>query len=427
MPPSPAAARRLAFIGILLPLCTLASWIGYRSYQSRPDARFSRALAALKAADLAAAQRELADWPALPEDARRRLIAGWLLLLEGKFDSAVDELTPPVAAAELRSQALPLHAEALLGAGRPVESIAEQLELLETTPEELPLLRRLASTWFDLAAMPQAEAVLERIRKLDPTDPRSPRLIGQIRLEDGDYSGALAALKEAAGRASSLPGAPPTHPDVLLDMATCQWKLGEPADSLRLLERCPASDRRDYLRAASLHDSGQKDEARQLVERMLLRTPASAAAGRLAARWAREAGAPDESLQLLLSMAAQNPYDDEVHAELALAFRAVGDAAQAEKAEKAVAKLAALRSDYRAQTALFATQPLDAEIRFRAGELARERRLLLVARWWFDAALQLAPEHRAARTALDELGGPARKGERAIPAAPGTGNNEAEL
>ncbi|MFO0905138.1 MAG: tetratricopeptide repeat protein [Pirellulales bacterium] len=420
-------ARRLAAVGLLLPLAVIAGWFGFRAYQNRPAAKFARALAALQDSAPDVARRELSDWPARPADAQRRLVAGWVLLLERQYLQAVEELRGPADAPALRPLALPLYAEALYGAGLPVDSIAEQLEVLASAPDRLPTLRPLASAWFDLAAMPQAEAVLDRIQQLDPVDPRSPRLIGQIRLEGGDYPGALAALQEATRRASSLPGAPPTHPDVLLDLATCRWKLREPAEALRLLDRCPPSDRRDYLRAACLYDSDKRDDARQLVEQMLMRTPASAAAGRLAARWAREAGAPEESLQLLLSMAQQNPYDDEVHAELALAFRAVGDLPQAEKAERAVAKLTALRDEYRAQVTLFAAQPRDAQVRFRAGELARERRLLPIARWWFEAVLRLDPSHTAARQALDELGGPIRNDARAIPAAPETGNNGTQL
>lgn len=241
-----------------------------------------------------------------PHDWNAKNVLGDLYARAGQTDKAIaqfvevadnlaDQGQAPKAAALYKKilKLKPDHEHALMQVS---ETLAGQ-RLYADARAHLNTLIQLRSSRGDNRGALQAKV---RLGSLDPEDYEGRMTAASARIEMGDVGGALGDLKQIAGELAEKERWPEAI-DVLREAA----KLNADDDEIRekLLDVYSASG--DYARARECATS---------VEQFRLIAAALEAAGKT-----------DEALDTLRQAAVQNPYDNELKAELARTFVARGD------------------------------------------------------------------------------------------------------
>ena len=232
---------------------------------------------------------------------------------------------------------------------------------LESTPNRLTVLLRLADVEHRLGRSPAAEALWREALALDPDQPAAHYGLGRMALDAGDAAAAAGALERALELA-------PTAGRVHHALALARRDLGDRDRAGFHLERAnetPAPIDDPLVQGLALLPSG----SRATLQRGLL---------------AVQAGALDDAVLLLQRATEEDPSNPAAHRNLALALIDAGRPDQAIAALQALARL----------------DPADAWTQLELGRLfgARSRFDLSLAH--LERAVELAPRHKQARVEL---------------------------
>lgn len=386
--------------GLPLPLVVAtAAGLAALAYADRPEAHFSRGLAALRARDwerLDYEYRALAGTRGY--EARCSLFAGALRLQESDFDGALNELAYAKGQRETAVDAWVLGGQALYAQGklRPAEVALGRA--LTIDPDHVDAHRWLAIAYYDIGLMTEALSHFQKVADLEPGDARPHRIMGVVRMDHGNLSAAASDLEESLRR-------DPRQPDrqqILVELAQCQERLHRYEEALRTLNKCSESAESQALAASIRYGQARPDDAQRLATRALELDPEERLALLVLGKLAIDRRQADSALALLGRAAEAAPTDSDVRFSLAVALRASGQVERAQAEMDAAQKLKDLReqSDKLFQQTI--KEPYNAELRYQLGLLAEQAALASVAETWFRAAVLLAPDHLLAQAKVEE-------------------------
>lgn len=295
-----------------------------RSAQLAAEVTFRRAWAAFLAGDLETVtqgQRLLAPYE--ERRAHADLLQAGLLAKEQKHAEAIELLARPLADPGLRSLAVLVQAECMIGQGQLSQAEPLLLEVLTQHPDEINATRWLAVLYYDLGAIDQAEFYLQRVSELDPTDYRVHRLLGLMYKDYEKYADAVVHYRESIRRNPVQP----TREEVLVELAECLIKLLKHDEALEVLQQCQASLEQQALRAECLFHTGQHELAVKIAEQICIDQPKHLQAMVLLSDAAMLDRNYVRAAELLREAISESPFDHAAHHKLARALSHLEDRA----------------------------------------------------------------------------------------------------
>lgn len=331
----------------------------------------------------------------------KQLLRAALLVHERNPDAALAELelVLQLARNRVRTCALVLSGQALTQLGRQKEAERVWIEVVTETPDAVEAHRWLAMMYYELGAMDAARTHALRVGELMPQDPRPYRLLGLMRKDSEHYEDAIAYYQEALSRRPLPPG---LH-EIQLELAECQMKLGEYTAALATLRDCPRSVKALVLRAECHFSTSAREQADILLQEALLESPDDFPALMLQATMALEHLDLPTAATALTRALAVRPRDYQANLLMMQTFQRMGKREQALEISQKVNELRKLRLEFSELHRRAATNPTDAAIRYRLGQVAMHLDRPELAQGWFRATLAMDPAHKEARRELELL------------------------
>ncbi len=370
-------------------------------YWRRPDVWYRCGVEAIVRGDLKRLQKAAGVLQArAPGSARASLLQAALALRSNNPSRAVELLEGAVRDSETQGQAQILVGEALCRLQAYDSAIGVLEQVVERSPEHTDGHRWLAVAYFDIGALSQSIAELQRVAELDATDPRPHRMIGQIYADSENYKKAVEAYQIALQRTRAHPGF--YEDELLFDLGSSQLKLHRYADLLATLAGAPDLPELRILRAEALYGQGNTDEARRILDAVPERgdDPRGLALEGVMFLDARQ---PQKAVALLERAVVLRPYEFETRFKLARALTQAGENEKAQKELEEVERIKRIRLEFAKLLQEAQKRPADAELRYRLGVLCEDLHRPELARKWYHAALGLDPRHAPAQRALDKL------------------------
>jgi tetratricopeptide (TPR) repeat protein len=410
--------RRIIASGTALTLAisAITAWIVRDEFRADPQQRFEQAVDAARSEDwstVAAITRELATHPEF--ESHTALLLGMRLAANGHFETALRSFK---RATDNPETALP----ALVSAGRTLyllqryrESIAVLKKAVALDPEHEEAHRFLASAYFDIGAMDDAQKVLDQIIQFAPDDFRAYRFKAMILQDFELYDDSLIQWNAAIDRARLDPKF----------LAYCQFRKGECLIRLRRYEEAcatlaevhpdpegsaadglPAADFAAQVFAAQAEACfaiRRFDEASRFAAESLLLSPGNVSATLTAARLAEEQQRHEEAILLLKTAIDRHPSEAQLIGRMADILVTTGQTEQAAVARSRSAELIALQTHFADLHQQAIARPDDFDVRLKLAETAESLGRTELAAMWYRAASGLAPGDAAVQQAFQQF------------------------
>ncbi|MSR56487.1 MAG: tetratricopeptide repeat protein [Planctomycetaceae bacterium] len=398
IPRSPRRRMRwIAVWAVAVTALAIGGGLWWRSLQ--PAHRYARARQALQSGDHRTVIREarrLLETPGF--EPQGRLLSGLLLARRNRPVEALQELQHAFRDEATAVEALTVAAGCFYALGRYAETIQTARSALASDEGALDARRWLAAAYYDLGAAADASLELSRISTAAPADSRPERLLGLIDFDNERFSQAVEHFREALRRDPQ----PAQRAEILGDLAESQVKLSRFEEALETLRQCDQTAATLTLDAACEEGLGQTNLAQdRLAEALKLDSeylPAHLSQGALLLLLGRA----DEAVAVLERAVQLAPYSSQAHFQLSQAYRRQGKSAQAAKQLHLMTQTQLIEFEFAELNALASEKPNDADVRYRAGLLARKLGKPDLARMWFRAALAIEPDHAEALPALTD-------------------------
>ncbi|MBC7965364.1 MAG: tetratricopeptide repeat protein [Fuerstia sp.] len=409
-------SRRIIATGTALTIAIAAAataWMVRGESRADPQQRFEQAVEAARSEDwstVAAITRELATRPEF--ESHTALLLGLRLAADGHFETALRSFK---RATDNPETALP----ALVGAGRTLyllqryrESIAVLKRAVALDAEHDEAHRFLASAYYDIGAMDDAQKVLDAIIRFAPDDFRAYRFKAMILHDFELYDDALIQWNAAIERAKLDPKF----------LAYCQFRKGECLIRLRRYdEACvtlaevrldPAGSAADGLPAADFAAQvlaaraeaclaiRRFDDSSRFASESLSLTPGNVAATLTAVRLAEEQQQNNDAILLLKTAIERHPFEAQLFGRMADILATTGQTEQAAVARSRSAELMKLQTHFAELHQQAIARPEDFAVRLRLAETAESLGRAGIAGMWYQAASGLAPQDAAVQQAL---------------------------
>lgn len=408
-------SRRIIATRIALPIAIAAAaiaWIMRGGPRADPQQRFEQAVEAARSEDwstVTTITRELATRPEF--ESHTALLLGLRLVADGHFESALRSFK---RATDNPETALP----ALVGAGRTLyllqryrESISVLQKAVALDAEHDEAHRFLASAYYDIGAMDDAQKVLDAIIRFAPDDFRAYRFQAMILHDFELYDEALIQWNAAIDRAQLASKF----------LAYCQLRKGECLIRLRRYdEACvtlaeihldPTSSAADGLSAADFAAQvfaaraeaclaiRRFDESSRFAAESLALSPGNVAATLTAVRLAEERERNEEALLLLKAAIDRHPREAQLYGRMADILASTGQNDQADTARSRSAELMALQMRFADLHQQAIERQDDVAVRLQLAETAELLGRTGIAGMWYQAAAGLAPQDSAVQQA----------------------------
>ena len=412
-------SRRIIATGTALTIVITAAatvWMVRGEYRADPQQRFEQAVEAARSEDwptVTAITRELATRPEF--ESHTALLLGLRLAADGHFESALRSFK---RATDNPETAL----SALVGAGRTLyllqryrESIAVLKKAVALDAEHDEAHRFLASAYYDIGAMDDAQKVLDAIVRFAPDDFRAYRFKAMILHDFELYDEALIQWNAAIDRAKQDPKF----------LAYCQLRKGECLIRLRRYdEACatlaevrldstgsaadglPAADFAAQVfaaRAEACLAIRRFDESSRFAAESLSLSPGNVAATLTAVRLAEEQQRNEEAILLLKIAIDRYPREAQLLGRMADILASMGQTEQASLARSRSAELMALQTHFTDLHQQAIARPDDSAVRLRLAETAESLGRTGIAEMWYQAAAGLAPQDTAVQQAFQQF------------------------
>jgi tetratricopeptide (TPR) repeat protein len=403
--------RRIIVTGLFLTIAIGAAattWMVRGGSIADPQLRFEQAVLAARSEDwptVTSITRELAKRPEF--ESHTALLLGLRLAADGHFESSLKSFKRATDNAET---ALP----ALVGAGRTLyllqryrESIAVLQKAAALDPKHDEAHRFLASAYYDIGAMDDAQKVLDAIIRFAPDDFRAYRMKAMILHDFELYDEALVQWNSAIDRAKKFPEF----------LAYCQLRKGECLIGLRRYdEACvtlaqvsldvtgsatddiPEADFAAQVYAARAEAClaiRRFDESSRFAAESLARSSGNVAATLTAVRLAEEEMQYEEAIQLLKTAIERHPREAQLYGRMADILASLGQTDESHIARSRSAELMALQTRFADLHQKAIERPDDAAIRLQLAETAELLGRTEIAGMWYQAAAGLAPRDAA--------------------------------
>jgi tetratricopeptide (TPR) repeat protein len=394
----PRRARRwIAAVTVLSLAAMIGGGFWWNSIQ--PENCFRRGRAALKAGDRRTVIRESLRLKKTPGfEPHGRLLSGLLFVQDGRPAEALPELQLAARVREIEVEALTGAAACYYLLGRFPETINVASAALQQDPGAVDARRWRAAAYYDLGAADSALADLAQISQDVPEDPRPDRLRGLISKDFGEYSVAIEHYRESLRRDPHQR----ERTEIFEELAASLAKLSRWDEAQEALRECGRTAPVLTLSAECAQNLGRTEEADQLLQEALQIDPNFLAARLQRASLLLLENRAAEAVPFLEATVRQASHSSQAHFYLSQAYRRTG------AHEKAEAELQLRHETEKIERQFFdlnetaSQKPIDPEVRYQLGVLARKLGKKELAAVWFRAALALAPYHAAARAALDE-------------------------
>jgi len=412
-------SRRNIVTGIALTVMIAAAaiaWMVRGGSRVDPRLRFEQAQEAARAEDWATVTtitRELASFPEF--ESHRALMLGLRLAADGHFEPALKSFK---RATNNPETALP----ALVGAGRTLyllqryrEAIAVLQKAVALDAEHDEAHRFLASAYYDIGAMDDAQKVLDAIIRFAPDDFRAYRFQAMILHDFELYDEALIQWNAAIDRAKLDPKF----------LAYCQLRKGECLIRLRRYdEACvtlaaihpdptgiaadglPAEEFAAQVLAARAEASlaiRRFDESSRFAAESLSLSAGNVAATLTAVRLAEEQQRNEEAIVLLKTAIERHPREAQLFGRMADILASTGQTEQATVARSRSAELMELQTHFADLHQQAISRPDDVAVRLRLAETAESLGRAGIAEMWYQAAAGLAPQDAAVQQEFQQF------------------------
>lgn len=321
------------------------------------------------------------------------LLRGWLRLQSRQADEPEEymaiwaDLSDALEVRKYHPLTLALMGRLLYEGGRLANSLNMLNGALAEDPDEIEAHRWLGSALYDMGAVVPAVDHLKRVADQEPANGRICRLLGLIYHERGAYREAAAAYQESLARNPDQPDAE----QVRLELARCQIAAQDFNAALSALRDCADNANVLALRGLCYLKEGNRERARQCVDRSLAEDAENAAALKCLAMIDPSAAAEP------LSRAVEDKPDDyELRERLVESYRAIGQEELAQKHERRLRTLRKLREELDALLLQANDNLFDASLRYRIADVAERLGLTELANNWRKAANILASPEAAA-------------------------------
>ena len=392
-----AKRRSTIWYGLALTAVIAATIMGIWSRNAAPEAHYRRARQALVEGEREIALHESDQLiHTAGYEAHGWLIKGLVLARTGKLDEAIANFQKASTNQSLAVEAHTDAARCYYESGRFLQAIDMAILALQQDTNCLDARRWLAAAYYDLGAVSQAVTELERIAEQAPRDPAPDRLLGLIAKDAEQYAAAIKHYRKSLERDSHQSG----FENVLKELAESQVKLGQFDDALATLKDCRRSAAVLTLQANCQIGLGHFDEAKDQLREALNLDPRNFPAMMALGKLDLDQGEPDDAVPVLSEAALIQPMNSQIHFQLAQALRGTGKPDEAEAEMRRMLEIQALEREFSDLHIKAGTEPTNAEIRFRTGELAILLGKPELATVWFRAALALNPNDTRARSAL---------------------------
>jgi tetratricopeptide (TPR) repeat protein len=258
---------------------------------------------------------------------------------------------------------------------------------LAEDPDEIEAHRWMGSALYDVGAVVPAVDHLKRVADHEVANSRICRLLGLIYRERGAYREAAAAYQESLAR-------DPDQSDadrVRVDLARCQTALKDYDAALAALQDCADSADVLALRGLCYFEEGNRERAKQCVDRALLKDAENTAALNCLAQLD-----PAAAAEPLSRAVEDNPQDYQLRERLVETYRALGQEELADKHERRLRTLRKLREELDSLLLQANDNLFDAALRYRIADVAERLGLSELARDWRKAANMLGSPDAAA-------------------------------
>jgi tetratricopeptide (TPR) repeat protein len=399
--------RRIIVTGLLLTIAIGAAattWLVRVGSFADPQLRFEQAVLAARSEDWSTVTTIALELAKRPEfESHTALLLGLRLAADGHFESSLKSFKRATDNAETT---LP----ALVGAGRTLyllqryrESIAVLRKAVALDAQHDEAHRFLASAYYDIGAMNDAQKVLDAIIRFAPDDFRAYRMQAMILHDFELYDEALVQWNSAIDRATKFPEF----------LAYCQLRKGECLIRLRRYdEACvtladvsldatsratdeiPEADFAAQVfaaRAEACLAIRHFDESARFAAESLARSSGNVSATLTAVRLAEEQKQYDKAIQLLKAAIERHPHDAQLHGRMADILASLGQSDESNIARSRSAELMALQTRFADLHQKAIERPDDAAIRLQLAETAELLGRTRIAGMWYQAAAGLAP------------------------------------
>ena len=258
----------------------------------------------------------------------------------------------------------------------------ELTAVLAAMPDSVDAHRLLAAMTYDAGVIPAAIEHLEATARLAPTDPRPHRLLGLIHNDYERYPEAVEHYQETLRRAPDQAD----RDEVLVELAGSLVKLHRHREALATLDNLPAGDAADLLRAECLLAIGDRDAAREIVNRILRKSPDDLGGLVLEGSIDMEDGDPQGAIRPLERGVAKHRRDYLARLKLAQAYAGCGREADADAARAEAERIRALRREFADLHQEAWAKPGDADVRQRLAAMAAELDRPDLEQVWLEAA-----------------------------------------
>ncbi|HEX7378130.1 MAG TPA: tetratricopeptide repeat protein [Pirellulales bacterium] len=325
--------------------------------------------------------------------AQSSLLRGWLRLQSQQSHDAEEyiaiwaDLSDALDVRKCRPLTLALMGRLLYEGGRYANALSVLQSALAEDPDEIEVHRWLGSALYDLGAMAPAVDHLKRVADQETANSRICRLLGLIYRDRGAFREAAAAYQESLTRDPRQTDAD----QVRCDLARCQIALEDYDAALTVLQGCADNDDVLALRGLCYFHEGNRERAKQCVDRSLQENAENVAALNCLAMLD-----PAAAVQPLAKAVEDNPDDYQLRERLATVYRAVGKDDLAAKQEQRLAPSRALRKQLNTLLTQANDNLFDPALRYQIADVAQQLGLTKLSNDWLKAARLLESSNAAA-------------------------------
>ena len=383
---------------IIALIVVLGALFAGRQWQyNQPESHYQRGREALKAGDDDVVLSEAEYLSRIAGfESHAKLLRGLLLVRKGKLAEALIQLKQADAAPTI-VEASENAAKCFYQLGQYLNAIDAAHVALSRDANSIDARRWLAAAYYDLGAVAHAVIELEQISREAKDDPRPDRLLGLIAKDSEQYVNAIDHYRESLRR-------DPKQADrekILNELAESLIKDNLFDEAMSVLKDCQRSATVLTLEAECQYSLGETAIAHDLLNKAMILDPRSVPAKLTQGKLFLDGGQADQAVRILKEAVLLDPFSRVTHLQLSQALRQLG---QPEKADEELQRSQEIKLQEREFTDLHETamqRPLDADVRFRLGELAGQLGKPELSKMWLRAAIAIDPQIAKARTALD--------------------------
>ena len=317
------------------------------------------------------------------------LFEGALATAEGRPEEGLRLLSTFEPGEVSRVPLLMTLAQTLQAVGKSQDAAQVYQEVLKHDERSLKARYALSEYWYQRGAITRAMYELEQITRFDSQQGRAWTALGQHSFDFGLVPQAERYLRNAL---DCQPGAE-IRRQICLDLGQCLFQQHDFEGALEFFDQAEPGPVTAAWRAEVLAALGREDESRTALADAQRLGPADRTVRLATAKLALQWSEPREALTAMQAGVAENPLDRDFQFQLAQAWSALGETAEADAARARFAELDRLTDRYSKLNTQASDRPDDIPLRVELAELAEKLGRIPQAASW-RRAVRLIEQQR---------------------------------